>query len=429
MHVTSNSLEASPDFRSLVAHSGSIQGAENLGVAYTCFNHCPHDFMAVFDEDALVGVISRREVSMILGSRFGWELFSRDRVRDHLEPKCIVIREDSPLIEVLSTVFSEQEQFFFDDVVLLDRNGHFLGLITFLTMIRLQHRYLLDNIAMLEQKQRELRQKNRQNEEDLALARELQMALLPQKSLFDPAGAGNLNHLRFFYHYEPASTVGGDFCIIQQVTPEWWGVLLCDVMGHGVRSALVTTMIRALFEELHSVAANPGELLTGLNKDLTRLFNQSSDGIFVTALYMIISADGEIRYAKAGHHDPVLVDRERRTSLALSSPRETWGAALGIIDDAAYTTISLSVDAGSMIILFTDGLFEIEDQDRNPLGYDHLLTLINRHCAGAPDNLARALIDDIAHLTGCSTFDDDICLVGIVIPHSPERPRLHFDNQ
>ena len=401
----------------LVNHTSSIQASENLGAAYSHFNHNPHDFIAVLEDEQLLGIVSRREVSMILGSRFGWELFGKNPVRDHLEPKCIVIREGSPIVEVLSTVFSADDQFFFDDIVLLDRDQHFVGLITVLTMIRLQHQYLLDNIAALERNQRELDQKNKRNEEDLALARELQMALLPQNVSCDPPCSGNENQPRFFYHYQPANTVGGDFCIVQQVAPGWWGVFLCDVMGHGVRSALVTTMIRAIFEGLRGIASDSGELMAGINKDLVRIFRQADDGLFVTAIYMVVSAEGAIRYAKAGHHDPVLVDRGRRMTSAVTSPQDSGGTPLGIFPDAEYKTTSLKIDAGSMIILFTDGLFETEDMNRNPLGYDKLLVLIDRHCTEKPENLARALLDDISLQTGRSSFDDDICLVGIAFPH------------
>ena len=238
-----------PDYRSLVSHATNIQGEDNLGGAYGSFNNHPYDFMGVLQGERIIGIISRREVSMILGSRFGWELFGKNRLRDHLEPGYIAIKNGSPIVEVLSTVFSTEGQSIFNDIVLVDRDEQFLGFITLLTMIRLQHWYLLDNIADLERSQQELRQKNKRNEEDLSLARELQMALLPQRSLEDPANSFKRNLPHFFYHYEPANTVGGDFCIVQKLSGEKWGVFICDVMGHGVRSALVTTMIRALFEE------------------------------------------------------------------------------------------------------------------------------------------------------------------------------------
>ena len=245
------------------------------------------------------------------------------------------------------------------------------------------------------------------------------MALLPQKSSHNAADSVNRNLPHFFYHYAPANTVGGDFCIVQQLTPKLWGVFICDVMGHGVRSALVTTMIRALFEELRDIASDPGELLTGINKNLTRIFRQADDGLFVTALYMVLSAEGEIRYAKAGHHDPVLVDAERRKSRAITSDADSGGAPLGIFADTVYTTISGNVDAGSMIILFTDGLFEIEDPEQNSIGYDNLLRIIAAHCALPPEEMVGAVLDDITRITGGSPFDDDICLVGIAFPPSP----------
>ena len=148
---TASRTTSAPDLRSLVDHTSSIPASESIGDAFTYFNHNPQDFIAVLEEERLLGIISRREVGMILGSRFGWELFGKSPVREHLEPKCIVIVEGSPIVEVVSTVFSADNQYFFDDIVLVDREGHLVGLITVLTMIRLQHRLLFDNIAALEQ--------------------------------------------------------------------------------------------------------------------------------------------------------------------------------------------------------------------------------------------------------------------------------------
>ncbi len=82
----------SPDLLSLVSNSCSIQASQTLGAAFSHFNNSPHDFIAVLEEDRLLGLCSRREVGMILGSRFGWELFGKKPVREHLEPSCIIIK-------------------------------------------------------------------------------------------------------------------------------------------------------------------------------------------------------------------------------------------------------------------------------------------------------------------------------------------------
>jgi len=146
----------SPDLRDLISHSYSIQAADSLSSVFAYFKRIPHDYVAVLDKERLLGICSRREIGMILGSRFGWELFSKKPVRDHLEPKCLIIRENLPIVEVLSKVFSIEDEYFFNDLVLTDDYGCYLGLISVLTMNRLQHRTLLTLNQELEQHVAEL---------------------------------------------------------------------------------------------------------------------------------------------------------------------------------------------------------------------------------------------------------------------------------
>ena len=143
--VSQNSTAGSlsPALRDLVSHTCCIQASESLCSTFSLFNLVSHDYMAVLDGDRLLGICSRREIGMILGSGFGRELFGKKPVREHMEPKCLTISEGSPIVEVLSTVFSVEDQYYFNDIVLVDRFGYYVGLISVRTMIRLQHRLLL----------------------------------------------------------------------------------------------------------------------------------------------------------------------------------------------------------------------------------------------------------------------------------------------
>ncbi|MFA7007075.1 MAG: response regulator, partial [Verrucomicrobiia bacterium] len=98
---------------------------------------------------------------------------------------------------------------------------------------------------------RQLRLKNKQMQADLDLACEVQMALLPQRfPTFPPGVAPKDSALTFCGRYEPAATLGGDYYDVFALSDSTAGVLICDVMGHGVRAGLLAAMIRALMEEL-----------------------------------------------------------------------------------------------------------------------------------------------------------------------------------
>ena len=132
--------------------------------------------------------------------------------------------------------------------------------------------------------QQELRFRNEQMEEDLRMAREIQQAIIPQQyPCFPQSASPEQSALRFCHRYLPTGAVGGDFFNIRPLSDTRAGIFICDVMGHGVRSALVTAILRALVEELTPVATDPGELLGQINRDLRSILKQSGTPLFTTA--------------------------------------------------------------------------------------------------------------------------------------------------
>src|SRR5436309_1180589 len=171
--------------------------------------------------------------------------------------------------------------------------------------------------GLLAQNRKELRLRNRQMQDDLKMAREVQLTMLPQQypafpSVDDPRHSA----FEFTHRYLPTGTVGGDFFTISALSETEAGVFICDVAGHGVRSALVTAMIRALVEELKPVATNPGKFLTKLNCDLHAILKHTGTPLLTTAFYMVSdSQSGLMRYPNAGHPRPLPVPRtEHRAS-------------------------------------------------------------------------------------------------------------------
>src|SRR5207247_11184856 len=122
----------------------------------------------------------------------------------------------------------------------------------------------------------ELQQRNTEMQQDLDLAREVQEAFLPQQYPTFPAGAASTESTLLFHHrYLPTATVGGDFFDVLPLSDTEAGVFICDVMGHGVRAALVTAIIRGLVEELRPLAVDPGESLTGITRRLISILRHT----------------------------------------------------------------------------------------------------------------------------------------------------------
>ena len=127
----------------------------------------------------------------------------------------------------------------------------------------------------------ELRQRNEQMAEDLAMAREFQAAFLPRRfPRFQHAADPSASALQFYCTYKPSGSVGGDFYTVFPVGETRAGIFLADVMGHGVRAALVTAMIRGLVEELKPLAHEPSRFLSALNRLLVDVLRQTDTMMF-----------------------------------------------------------------------------------------------------------------------------------------------------
>jgi phosphoserine phosphatase RsbU/P len=258
---------------------------------------------------------------------------------------------------------------------------------------------------------RELQERNEELERDLSLAREIQQDLLPLRYPTFPAGAPDAQSALHFRHlYRPAGPVGGDFFQVVAASSTEAGVFICDVMGHGVRAALVTAMLRTLLGELSPVATQPGPLLTQLNRGLRSILAESRVVLFVSAFYLVADLGREeLRYANAGHPWPLLCRAGRSEHLhPIGSAR---APALGLSAGVEYPTHSCPLSAGDRLLLFTDGLYEVEGAGGEIYGAERLRDTLQRSISLPPGPLFEVLLAEIRRYGGDRDFEDDLCMV------------------
>ncbi len=209
----------------------------------------------------------------------------------------------------------------------------------------------------------ELRLKNEAYEEEVLLAREIQQALASE--VIPTATADNQCHLDFGARYIPISGLAGDFFEVMKVSEDAYGVLICDVMGHGVRAALIVAMLRGLLEKQRSQTAEPGVFLQGLNDGLAAILERAGTTMFATAFFGIIDiAAGTFEYACAGHPGPIIAGRNGVLQIACT--RADKGPGLGLIRGASYPTRQIALAEIDRMVLFTDGVLEAENQSGEP---------------------------------------------------------------
>lgn len=299
-----------------------------------------------------------------------------------------------------------------------DLNGQVIGLQGMfwdITAQKLAEQRIKKAHSDLAASREELRVKHEQMEEDLKMAREIQVAMLPQQYPVVPrGGTPGESAFHFTHRYHPSGTVGGDFFSVAPISDAEVAVFICDVAGHGVRSALITAMIRALVEELRLHAHDPGQFMTALNSELYAILKHAGSPVLTTAFYLVAnSASGEVRYANAGHPKPLLLRRSEDRAEVLRNTSKQNQPALGLFEKSAYLSSEAKLAAGDMVMLFTDGLYEVHSAQEELFTQEMLTTATRRHLKLPASEIFDAVLTEIRQFAAQGQFDDDVCLVGM----------------
>lgn len=267
----------------------------------------------------------------------------------------------------------------------------------------------------LARSRKELHGKNVQLEEDLKMAREIQITMLPQQYPSFPRNASVTDSaFQFTHRYLPTGAVGGDFFTISALSETEASVFVCDVAGHGVRSALVTAMIRALLEEIKPFAHDPGMFMTKLNSDLHAILKHAGTPMLTTAFYLAVDHQtGLMRYANAGHPKPLLLRRSTGKAEPLLNPGGKSQPALGLFENAVYQMSEVKLLPRDLVMMFTDGLYEVQDDKHELYSQSMLLADVVKRVQLPASQLFDELLDQIQNFSADGKFADDVCIVGI----------------
>ncbi|HXJ19771.1 MAG TPA: PP2C family protein-serine/threonine phosphatase [Polyangia bacterium] len=240
-------------------------------------------------------------------------------------------------------------------------------------------------------------------EQDLAAAGVIQRTFLPDELGENSAGA------RVIAEYMPAYSVGGDFYDFVDLGNGRVMGVIGDVSGKGVTAALTMSRVSADVRRLATEVSGPAELLERLNHTLAA---RMQDDRFVTALCVLLDAPNRRWiFANAGHVLPLL----RRSTGVVSRVAYSSGPPLGIVAHAQYREETISVAAKDILLLATDGVFEILSAPRRPcstMGQCQFTELVT----GAPHDvseISRRIVNTAESATNSGR--DDLTLLGIQI--------------
>ncbi len=215
------------------------------------------------------------------------------------------------------------------------------------------------------------------------------------------------NCIKFAARYIAMDDIGGDYYDTFKIKGDSLGLIMADVSGHGIPAALVTTMAKVAFATHGQRYKSTKELLYNVNRDLTNLI--SSTGFYMTCFALNIDKNLRVIYTNAGHQKAILYRDETDTFEHL----DTNGLFLGVFEDAGetYEEKDLQLYPGDRIILYTDGIVETMNKDKEEYGEERFEDMIRFSSALESEQVADLVVDDIKLFAEGTRFRDDVSIL------------------
>jgi sigma-B regulation protein RsbU (phosphoserine phosphatase) len=281
----------------------------------------------------------------------------------------------------------------FDPIELIGQVGAFLRM-------KELHNRLAEKSAEVHRINRRLQQAHQQIDQELELARRLQLSLLPQTMPDAPC-------VRFAVHYRLCGRVGGDFYDAFRLDEHHVGFYVADAMGHGVPASLLTIFVKKgvkpkeVFGQQYRLLP-PTEVLQRLNKDL--MDQAISESPFITIAYVLYNHHERIvQFARAGHPYPLLIPSDGEARFC-----QVQGSLLGVFD-TVFPGQSQRLRVGDKLLLYSDGIDAAQFSDLAP-GAESLRGCAEKHRLLPIDEFVASLARD---LFGHASPPDDLTLLGM----------------
>ncbi len=239
-------------------------------------------------------------------------------------------------------------------------------------------------------------------EEELRIARQIQMSLLPKDTV-------KISGLTIAALCLPATEVGGDYYDFISLDDRRMALLIADVSGKGTSAALYMAELKGLVLSLSQIYDSPRQLLVEANKLLATTLDSRS---FITMAYAVIDMDEKkMTYARAGHN-PILQLTLNGNGTRVLAP-EGLGLALdrGTRFEEILAEESVALRSGDLFLFITDGLSEAMNPQANLFGESRLREIMERHSGLAPEDLREKIIDEVFAFTEGEDQHDDMTMV------------------
>jgi sigma-B regulation protein RsbU (phosphoserine phosphatase) len=231
---------------------------------------------------------------------------------------------------------------------------------------------------------------------EFARVRELQERLLPKTALV-------IEGFEIAHVWRPARSVSGDYFDVLDLGGGKVGLCIADVVGKGMPAALLMSNVQAAVKALASEVMTPGQVCERVNRVLA---GNLAAGSFVTLFYAVLDRDTRrLVYTNAGHTPPMVVRCDGSIERL-----ESGGALLGVFKRWTFEHGEVTLEEGDRLVLFTDGITELQDPTDDEFGEERLAQLVREHRAVSAGELTDRIVSALMDFNN-GVFQDDVTVV------------------
>lgn len=257
----------------------------------------------------------------------------------------------------------------------------------------------------LRESEHQLRIRNEAMEKDLKLAQIIQRSFIPDR-------VPGVKGLNIDYRYQPLDKVGGDYFAFVESGSDVFGILQCDVAGHGVAAALFLSLVKSITDRIsRKFGDDPEKYLEMLNKMLIQEMQQ----FYITGVYALFRCNDAMATVVIanGGHPPQVLYRADKNSFELVKPS---GTVIGMIAEARYHKTAVHMQKGDRLFIFTDGIPEAENEKKQMIGFEEdLVALFQRSHREDLGETLDAVLAQVRAFVGKEKSEDDILIIGIEV--------------
>lgn len=244
---------------------------------------------------------------------------------------------------------------------------------------------------------------NKQLDEEMTIANAFQQSLIINQN--------NFKNIQMYGKYVPWINIGGDFYDCVEIEGKVW-FIMADVTGHGVASAMVSTMIKVVFNDAIKTASNPSEVIEKMNSIFCSFSRDGEFYMMFTAFVGMIDGD-TLYYSNAGHPQPLMFDSAEKTVTTI----EKNDTLIGVFSDIKFGLHEIKVNKNNVIMLYTDGLYNVNDDGKDNLNWEDVYTYCNNFKEILIESIERNPLEFIdttlVLFSNACVFNDDVALMVI----------------